>query len=116
MHTYIKQEKLKEYVHNEMHILKEVRHGVDEIVDYIMLEPSSDGLVEIYQDGDDCISFSNSTAIEITIQRSYHGYSARLWSDTRGFDSLEFESDDITVEDFLTKVDDLKQLALSWIK
>lgn len=116
MNTYIKQEKLKEYVHNEMHILEEKQYDIDAIINYIMLEPSNDGLVEIYQDGDDYISFVVSSNIEITIQKSYHGYSARLWSNIRGFESVEFESDDNTVEKFLTKVDDLKQLALNWVK
>ena len=109
MNTYIQAENLHTYVSNELDVPGYMQESVDKIVEYIMDHAAEGECVEVDKTDFDQFSFELELSTSLYLGVVGSCFVARV-ADTGGEDKVQLENSDIAVEDFLVKVDVLRDL------
>lgn len=109
MNTYIQAEKLHTYVSNELDVPDHLQESVDKIVEYIMDHVAEGECVEVDKTDFDQISFELGLSTSLYLGVIGSCFVARA-ADTDGEDKVQLENSGIDVEEFLAKVDVLRDL------
>lgn len=109
MNTYIQAENLRSYVSNELDVPVHLKESVDKIVAYVMTHAAEGECVEVDKTDFDQFSFELELSTSLYLGVVGSCFVARV-SDADGEDKVQLENSDIAVEDFLAKVDVMREL------
>lgn len=109
MNTYIQAENLHTYVSNELDVPDYMQESVDKIIAYIVAHATEGECVEVDKTDFDQFSFELELSTSLYLGVVGSCFVARV-ADAEGEDKVQLENSDIAVEDFLAKVDVLREL------
>lgn len=109
MNTYIQAEKLHNYVNNELDVPNDMQESVDKIIAYIAAHAAEGECVEVDKTDFDQFSFELELSTSLYLGVVGSCFVARV-SDADGEDKVRLENSDIAVDEFLAKVDVLRDL------
>lgn len=109
MNTYIQAENLHTYVSNELDVPDYMQESVDKIMTYIVAHAAEGECVEVDKTDFDQFSFELELSTSLYLGVVGSCFVARV-ADTGGEDKVQLENSDIAVDEFLAKVDVLRDL------